>query len=95
MKRGLRVTTCASMLTFAALARAGAPPADGDLLEFLGSLDSEGAGWSEYLARTPVRSPPGTDAPKSDPPGGKPGADKPTGDKPDVKQKDAGPKGQS
>ena len=25
---------------------------DSDLLEFLGSVDAEGAGWSEYLERT-------------------------------------------
>jgi hypothetical protein len=96
MKRGLRVAACGSILMFTALVRAGAPPADGDLLEFLGSLDSEGEGWSEYLARTPVRPPPGRGVPKNAAPaGGKPDADKPAGDKQDAKPKDAGTKGQS
>jgi hypothetical protein len=78
----------------AALARAGAPPADGDLLEFLGSLDSEGEGWSEFLARTPVRPPPTPGATKSVPPAGKPDATS-TPDKQDPKPKDGGTKGQS
>jgi hypothetical protein len=96
MKRSLRVMACASILTFTALARAGAPPADGDLLEFLGSLDSEGEGWSEYLARTPVKPPPGTNSPKNAPPdSNKPDTDKSGGDKQDAKPKDAGAKGQS
>jgi hypothetical protein len=90
------MAACGSILMFTALARAGAPPADGDLLEFLGSLDSEGEGWSEYLARTPVRPPPGTASPKNvAPAGNKPDADKAGGDKQNAKPKDAGTKGQS
>jgi hypothetical protein len=42
--------------------------ADGELLEFLGSVDAEGEGWSEYLegtdvkriARPPAAQPPGS-----------------------------------
>lgn len=48
-----------------ALAAEAAP--DGDLLEFLGSVDAEGDGWGEYLegtdvnrvARPPAATPPG------------------------------------
>lgn len=38
---------------------------DGDLLEFLGSVDSEGDGWGDYLARTDVSrvSPPSPKVP--------------------------------
>jgi hypothetical protein len=39
------------LLARAALAAApAAPPADDDLLEFLGSVDSEEPGWHDYLA---------------------------------------------
>ena len=34
----------------APLGRAGDKPADADLLEYLGSLDSTEAGWHDYLA---------------------------------------------
>jgi hypothetical protein len=43
--------------------RAGEPPpkavepADEDLIEFLGSVDSDDAGWKQYLARTGARTP--------------------------------------
>jgi hypothetical protein len=30
------------------------PPADADLLEYLGSVDSEEQGWIDYLARTDI-----------------------------------------
>jgi hypothetical protein len=54
--------------------------ADGELLEFLGSVDGEGEGWGEYLEDTdlrragppPVASPP----PAAAPPGG-PAASRP------------------
>ncbi|MCC7462725.1 MAG: hypothetical protein IT480_09740 [Gammaproteobacteria bacterium] len=50
--------------------------ADGELLEFLGSVDSEGEGWSEYLEGTdvgrvaasqPVPPPPARSPPASPP----------------------------
>jgi len=52
------------LLSGVAVAQNSKPPVDGDLLEFLGSVDSEGPGWSEYLERTDVskvakQSPPG------------------------------------
>jgi hypothetical protein len=33
-------------------------PVDDDLLEFLGSLDSEEEGWHDYLEQVPVKKPP-------------------------------------
>jgi hypothetical protein len=49
-----------------AVARSAEPKVDGDLLEFLGSVDSEDKDWHDYLARTdiekvaqrPARAPP-------------------------------------
>ncbi|MGH8213374.1 MAG: hypothetical protein ACREPP_09130 [Rhodanobacteraceae bacterium] len=38
----------------AAPLRADDPPADADFLEYLGSVDSNEAGWHEYLAATDV-----------------------------------------
>ena len=32
-------------------------PADADLIEFLGSVDSDDEGWKQYLARTSARTP--------------------------------------
>jgi hypothetical protein len=63
-----------------ALLRAGAPgkpvePADADLIEFLGSVDSDDEGWKEYLARKdaqlpvakkPPPAPPASSAPAQD-----------------------------
>ena len=43
---------------------------DGDLLEFLGSVDAEGDGWGEYLERTDVSRvarPPGATPPEAQP----------------------------
>jgi len=37
-----------------AAARAAPPKVDGDLLEFLGSVDSEDKNWHDYLARTDI-----------------------------------------
>ncbi|HTB66550.1 MAG TPA: hypothetical protein VK727_09990 [Steroidobacteraceae bacterium] len=69
------------------LARATEPPAkvvepaDADLIEFLGSVDSDDEGWKQYLARTgtqapalkgPPPAPPASSAPSSGP--GKDGA---------------------
>lgn len=62
------------------LLRAGEPPAktvepaDADLIEFLGSVDSDDEGWKQYLARTGVQRPvakktPPASAPASSAPG--------------------------
>ena len=61
-----------------ALAATPAPPApvDADLLEFLGSVDSEEPGWHDYLAgagdlkgaRRPAPGPPDTPQPPPAPP---------------------------
>jgi len=50
----LRVWQVLILLSGVAAAQNSKPPVDGDLLEFLGSVDSEGPGWSEYLERTDV-----------------------------------------
>jgi hypothetical protein len=52
-------------------------PVDTDLLEFLGSIDSEGEGWSEFLGHADL------DKPKAPT---KPPAAKPEPPKPPVKQ---------
>jgi hypothetical protein len=44
---------CAGALAVAPL-RAADKPADADLLEYLGSVDSSEAGWHDYLASTDV-----------------------------------------
>jgi hypothetical protein len=44
---------CGAALLAAPL-RAAEPAADADLLEYLGSVDSEEAAWHEYLATTDV-----------------------------------------
>jgi hypothetical protein len=49
----LRIWQVAILLSGVAVAQNSKSP-DGDLLEFLGSVDSEGPGWSEYLERTDV-----------------------------------------
>jgi hypothetical protein len=57
----------ATILAFAAGAvRAAEPaaPVDAELLEFLGSLDSEDEEWHEYLAARPVRAAAGKPAGK-------------------------------
>jgi hypothetical protein len=36
-------------------ARAAQPPVDAELLEFLGSIDSDDESWQEYLEHKPVR----------------------------------------
>jgi hypothetical protein len=64
-------------------ARAAEPPvvepADADLIEFLGSVDSDDAGWKQYLARTGtpapvVKAPPTPPAPPASSAPGKDGA---------------------
>lgn len=44
---------CGGALAAAPL-RAAEPPADAEFLEYLGSVDSNEAGWHEYLANTDV-----------------------------------------
>lgn len=39
----------------AAGVRAAQPPVDADLLEFLGSIDSDDDSWQEYLEHKPVK----------------------------------------
>jgi hypothetical protein len=43
-------------------------PADADLIEFLGSVDSDDAGWKQYLARTGVQRPVAVKRPPPAPP---------------------------
>jgi hypothetical protein len=42
-------------------------PADADLIEFLGSVDSDDEGWKQYLARTGARKPVAKDPPPPPP----------------------------
>lgn len=67
-----------------ASARAAEPKVDGDLLEFLGSVDSEDKDWHEYLARTDIEKvaqraarappvPPAASTPKDPAAGTRPG----------------------
>jgi hypothetical protein len=56
----------ASVLLLPVAARSAAPtPVDPDFLEFLGSVDSEGEGWSEFLRGVDIdkRAPPAQPAP--------------------------------
>ncbi len=48
-------------------------PADADLIEFLGSVDSDDAGWKQYLARTDTRKPATKKPPPAPPPSSAPG----------------------
>ena len=76
--RPVRALLCVGMLLgLPLLLRAGQPPAksvepaDADLIEFLGSVDSDDEGWKQYLARTgtrPAKKPPAT-PPSSSAPG--------------------------
>jgi hypothetical protein len=49
-------------------------PADADLIEFLGSVDSDDAGWKQYLARTGTQAPV-VKAPPAPPASSAPGKD--------------------
>ncbi len=80
--RPARALVCIGMLLgLPLLLRAGPPqppaksvePADAELIEFLGSVDSDDAGWKQYLARTgtrpakkPPAAPPSSSAPGKD-----------------------------
>jgi hypothetical protein len=50
-------------------------PADEDLIEFLGSVDSDDAGWKEYLARTGTQRPAARKPPPPPPVSSAPGKD--------------------
>jgi hypothetical protein len=82
--RPVRAWACLGVLLGVAwqpvLLRAGEPPAktvepaDADLIEFLGSVDSDDEGWKQYLARTGAQRPvvkktPPPPAPSSSAPG--------------------------
>jgi hypothetical protein len=48
-------------------------PADADLIEFLGSVDSDDEGWKQYLARTGARMPVAKKPPPAPPASSAPG----------------------
>ncbi len=50
-------------------------PADADLIEFLGSVDSDSAGWKQYLVRTGARMPAAKKPPAAPPASSAPGKD--------------------
>jgi hypothetical protein len=56
MRRALLLCALAGVIT--EQAHAAPPPADTELLEFLGSLDDADDGWQEFLEQTPVKAPP-------------------------------------
>jgi hypothetical protein len=55
-------------------------PADADLIEFLGSVDSDDAGWKQYLVRTGARMPAAKKRAADPPPSSAPGKDDAKGD---------------
>jgi hypothetical protein len=63
------------------LLRAGEPPAKGvepageDLIEFLGSVDSDDVGWKQYLARKDTQTPAAKKPPPAPPASSAPGKD--------------------
>jgi hypothetical protein len=68
------------MLGLPSLLQAAAPskavePADDDLIEFLGSVDSDDEAWKQYLARTGTRTPAAKKPPPAPPPSSAPGKD--------------------
>jgi hypothetical protein len=50
-------------------------PADDDLIEFLGSVDSDDEGWRQYLRRTGLQQPAAKKPPPAPPPSSAPGKD--------------------
>jgi hypothetical protein len=50
-------------------------PADDDLIEFLGSVDSDDEGWRQYLRRTGLQQPAARKRPPAPPPSSAPGKD--------------------
>ena len=81
-RRPVRVWVCLGLLLGwplqPLLLRAAQPaktvePADADLIEFLGSVDSDDAAWKQYLARTDTRKPAAKKPPAAPPPSSAPG----------------------
>ena len=50
-------------------------PADADLIEFLGSVDSDDESWKQYLARKDTQTPVAKPPPPAPPPSSAPGKD--------------------
>ena len=50
-------------------------PADEDLIEFLGSVDSDDESWKQYLARKDTQAPAAKEPPPAPPPSSAPGKD--------------------
>ncbi len=50
-------------------------PADADLIEFLGSVDSDDEGWKQYLARKDAQAPAANKPPPAPPASSAPGKD--------------------
>ena len=50
-------------------------PADEDLIEVLGSVDSDDEAWKQYLARTGAQAPAAKQPPAAPPPSSAPGKD--------------------
>lgn len=73
MRRALLLCALAG---FGVGTRAAQPPVDAELLEFLGSIDSDDDSWQEYLEKKPVKpaarqaakQPPPKQEPKTPPP---------------------------
>ena len=76
-----RMGLCLGLLLGAPLLVRGAEPApqedpaDDDFIEFLGSVDSDDAGWKQYLARTGTPAPEVKKPPPATPPSSAPGKD--------------------
>jgi hypothetical protein len=51
------------------------PPADADLIEFLGSVDSDDEGWKQYLARKDTQTPAAKKPPPAPPASSAPAKD--------------------
>ena len=53
-QRATQVMLASAALSVPTLWAADQPELDADFLEFLGSIDAEAAGWSEYLERAEI-----------------------------------------
>jgi hypothetical protein len=76
MRRAVTGALLAGVLTMTVAARpTEPPPVDPELLEFLGSVDSEGEGWADFLGSVELdkRTPPAPQVPPA-PPARKPEA---------------------
>jgi hypothetical protein len=78
--RGTLLAAVATLAAGTALPAEPAPEVDAELLEFLGSLDTEDEEWREYLAERPIR-------PEAGKPEVKDAAKEQAGKKPDDKVK--------